>query len=111
MQEKTIENKLVQAVKEMGNIAPKFVRLGGMIDPFVLFPFGRVGFLAVKCRGKKAMKDSLYVVNVVKWQKEAQVILQEALERGVFSHFQWYGTLTQIEPDYLNGRWRKEVMK
>jgi len=56
MQEKTIEKKLIQAVKEMGGIAPKLVSPGldGMPDRLVLLPFGRVGFVEVKRHGEKA---------------------------------------------------------
>ena len=55
MREKTLERKLVEAVKEMGGIAPKFVSPGfdGMPDRLVLLPFGRIGFVEVKRHGEK----------------------------------------------------------
>lgn len=55
MREKTIERKLVEAVKAMGGIAPKFTSPGfdGMPDRLVLLPFGRIAFVEVKLHGEK----------------------------------------------------------
>jgi hypothetical protein len=55
MREKTIERKLVEAVKAMGGIAPKFVSPGfdGMPDRLVLLPMGRIAFVEVKRHGEK----------------------------------------------------------
>lgn len=55
MREKTIEQKLVQAVKAMGGIAPKFVSPGfdGMPDRLVLLPQGIIAFVEVKRHGGK----------------------------------------------------------
>jgi hypothetical protein len=55
MREKTTERKLVEAVKAMGGIAPKFTSPGfdGMPDRLVLLPFGRIGFVEVKRHGQK----------------------------------------------------------
>ena len=55
MMEKTIERKLVKAVKAMGGIAPKFVSPGydGMPDRIILLPGGRIGFVEVKRVGRK----------------------------------------------------------
>ena len=54
MKEKTIEKKLVIAIKDMGGIAPKFISPGldGMPDRIVLLPGGRMGFVEVKAPGK-----------------------------------------------------------
>lgn len=56
MREKTIEQKLVKAVKAMGGIAPKFTSPGfdGMPDRLVLIPYGRIAFVEVKAPGEKA---------------------------------------------------------
>ena len=53
--EKSIESKLVKAVKKMGGIAPKFVCPGfaGMPDRIVLLPGGVMAFVEVKAPGKK----------------------------------------------------------
>lgn len=50
MREKAIEQKLVQAVKAKGGIAPKFVSPGfsGVPDRLILLPDGKCGFVEVK---------------------------------------------------------------
>ena len=49
MREKTVEQKLVRAVKAAGGICPKWVAPGfdGMPDRIVLLPDGRMGFVEV----------------------------------------------------------------
>lgn len=53
--EKSIEQKLVRAVKQCGGICPKLVSPGfdGMPDRLVLLPGGRMGFVEVKAPGKE----------------------------------------------------------
>ena len=55
MREKTIEQKLVTAVKKHCGICPKFVSPGfdGMPDRLVLLPHGRFAFVEVKAPGEK----------------------------------------------------------
>ena len=55
MREKTIERKLVIAVKAAGGIAPKFTSPGfdGMPDRIVLLPGGHMAFVEVKSPGEK----------------------------------------------------------
>ena len=55
MREKTIEQKLIKAVKSAGGIAPKMVSPGfdGMPDRIVPLPEGKIGFVEVKAPGKK----------------------------------------------------------
>ena len=55
MREKTIEQKLVQAVKSVGGIAPKFTSPGfdGMPDRLILLPRGKIAFVEVKRYGEK----------------------------------------------------------
>jgi len=54
MREKTLEALLVQTVKSMGGLAPKFVSPGfdGMPDRIVLLPPGKMAFVEVKAHGK-----------------------------------------------------------
>lgn len=56
MREKTVEQKLVRAVKAAGGICPKWTAPGfdGMPDRIVLLPDERMGFVEVKAPGKKA---------------------------------------------------------
>lgn len=55
MREKTVEQKLVMAVKKMGGVCPKWVSPGfdGMPDRIVLLPGAKIGFVEVKAPGKK----------------------------------------------------------
>ena len=55
MREKTVEAKLVKAVKAAGGICPKWVAPGydGMPDRIVLLPHGKMAFVEVKAPGKK----------------------------------------------------------
>ena len=55
MREKTVEAKLVAAVKAMGGLAPKFISPGydGMPDRLVLLPNGILAFVELKAPGKK----------------------------------------------------------
>ena len=55
MREKTVEQKLVAAVRGMGRICPKWVSPGfdGMPDRIVLLPGAKIGFVEVKAPGKK----------------------------------------------------------
>ena len=55
MKEKQIEQKLIQAVKGVGGIAPKFTSPGfdGMPDRIVLLPGGHIAFVEVKAPGEK----------------------------------------------------------
>ncbi len=55
MREKSIEQKLVKAVKAAGGVCPKLVCPGfdGMPDRMVLLPDGRLGFVEVKAPSKK----------------------------------------------------------
>ncbi len=55
MREKALERKLVEAIKALGGIAPKFVSPGfdGMPDRLVLLPMGRIAFVEVKRHGEK----------------------------------------------------------
>ena len=54
MREKLIEQNLVQAVRRMGGITPKFISpgWGGVPDRLVLLPGGRLAFVEVKAPGK-----------------------------------------------------------
>lgn len=55
MREKTVEAKLVAAVKSMGGLSPKFTSPGydGMPDRLVLLPNGILAFVELKAPGKK----------------------------------------------------------
>lgn len=54
MNEKIIEKKLVEEVRSMGGLCPKFVSPGldGVPDRIVLFPMGKAVFAETKAPGK-----------------------------------------------------------
>lgn len=54
MLEKSVEQKLVAAVKQLGGLAPKFVSPGldGVPDRLLLLPGGRMGFVECKAPGQ-----------------------------------------------------------
>ena len=53
MREKDIEQHLVQAVKRMGGLAPKFISpgLNGVPDRLILLPGGKLAFAELKAPG------------------------------------------------------------
>ena len=55
MNERTIERKLVEAVRGMGGLCPKFTSPGwdGVPDRIVLLPDGKVSFVETKATGKR----------------------------------------------------------
>ncbi len=55
MDEKTLEQKLVKAVKMSGGLCPKFVSPGldGVPDRIILLPGGHIGFAEIKTTGMK----------------------------------------------------------
>ena len=55
MREKSIELKLVKAVRNKGGLAPKLTCPGfdGMPDRMVLMPCGHISFVEVKAPGKR----------------------------------------------------------
>ena len=78
--EKTIEKKLIQAVKKLGGMAPKFVSpgLNGVPDRIILLPGAKFAFVELKADGEKmrplqvkrkrqleALGFSVYCVNSV----------------------------------------------
>ena len=92
MREKTVEQKLVRAVKAAGGICPKWVSPGyaGVPDRIVLMPKGRAAFVEVKRKGEKprplqeyrhrqlrALGFKVYVLDDIKNIKQ---ILKEVIE-------------------------------
>ena len=55
MLERTIEQRLVEAVRKAGGLCPKFVSPGwdGVPDRIVLLPGGKLGFVELKAPGQK----------------------------------------------------------
>ena len=55
MLERTVEQRLVEAVRKAGGLCPKFVSPGwdGVPDRIVLLPGGKLGFVELKAPGQK----------------------------------------------------------
>lgn len=55
MLEKSVEQKLIKAVKDKGGLALKFIspNFNGVPDRLVLMPFGRIAFVELKAPKKK----------------------------------------------------------
>lgn len=101
MREKSIERKLVQAVKSMGGIAPKFVSPGydGMPDRIVLLPGGRMGFVEVKAPGEKPRPLQLARHGMLRRLGFRVFVLDDETQIG--------GMLDEIKSD-SNGRFIKQ---
>ena len=61
VEEKSLEQKLVKAVKAVGGMALKFVSAGcdGVPDRLVLIAYGKISFVEVKRRGRSQGRCSL----------------------------------------------------
>ncbi len=68
MREKSIEKKLVLAVKAKGGMAPKFISPGldGMPDRIILLPGGRMAFVEVKAPGKVPRPLQMAIHNILR---------------------------------------------
>ena len=84
MQEKSLEKKLVKAVKSVGGIAPKLTSPGfdGMPDRLVLLPNGKVGFVELKAPGKKPRPIQLSRIKLLKRLGFKAYILDDEKEIG-----------------------------
>lgn len=88
MREKTIERKLVQAVKAKGGIALKFVSPGfdGMPDRLVLLPIGRIAFVEVKRHGEKPLPLQVVRHGMLRRLGFQVFVLDEATQIGGIIH-------------------------
>ncbi|AEG81705.1 PDDEXK family nuclease [Corynebacterium ulcerans] len=68
MDEKHIEKKLTQHVKNQGGIALKLTTPGhaGIPDRLILLPNGRIGFIELKAPGKKPRPLQQHRINQLK---------------------------------------------
>ena len=94
MREKTIEHKLVKAVKAEGGMCPKLVSPGtdGMPDRMVLLPEAHIGFVEVKARGKEPrrlqvkrheqLRELGFQVSVLDDPEQIPGILKEVQDNG-----------------------------
>ena len=98
MLEKTIEHKLVKAVKAEGGMCPKLVSPGtdGMPDRMVLLPEAHIGFVEVKAPGEKPrplqvrrqeqLRELGFQVSVLDDPEQIPGIIREVSENGRCDH-------------------------
>ena len=60
---------------------------------------------------EQAVKDYRDALRRLKRHPDSKAAMKEAMEIEEFFHSPWYGVLTQIDPDYLIDRLRKEAAK
>ena len=59
----------------------------------------------------QAVKDYRDALRRLKKHPDDKAVMKEAMELEEFFHSSWYGVLTQVDPDYLIDRLRKETVK
>ena len=57
---------------------------------------------------KQAVKDYRAALKILRRHPDSKAAMAEAMELERFFHSGWYGVLTEIDPDYLIKRLRKE---
>ena len=60
---------------------------------------------------KQAGQDYLAALKTLMRHPDSKAAMAEAMEIERFFHSPWYGVLTQVDPDYLIDRLRKEAAK
>ena len=58
---------------------------------------------------EQAVKDYRATLKVLRRHPDSKAAMAEAMEIERFFHSGWYGVLTEIDPDYLIKRLRKEA--
>ena len=57
----------------------------------------------------QAAKDYKSALRILKRHPNSRAAMDEAMKIEQFFHSTWYGVLTQVNPDYLVNRLRKEA--
>ena len=60
---------------------------------------------------EQAAKDYRDVIHRLKRYPDSKAAMETAMEVERFFHSDWYAALTDIDPDYLIDRLRKEAVK
>lgn len=58
---------------------------------------------------EQAVKDYRAALKILRRHPDSKAAMAEAMEIERFFHSGWYGVLTEIDPDYLIKRLRKEA--
>ncbi len=60
---------------------------------------------------KQAAQDYLAALKTLRRHPDSKAAMAEVMEIEKFLHSPWYGVLTQVDPDYLIRRLRRETDK
>ena len=60
---------------------------------------------------EQAAKDYRKDIKTLKRHPNSKAAMEDAMKIERFLHSSWFGMLTQIDPDYLINRLRKEAVK
>ncbi len=60
---------------------------------------------------KQAAQDYLAALKTLRRHPDSKAAMAEVMEIEKFFHSPWYGVLTQVDPDYLIRRLRRETDK
>ena len=82
MREKTVEQKLVQAVRAKGGVCWKFVSPStvGVPDRVVILPGGHIGFVEVKAPGEKPRPVQEVRINQLRGMGAVCLVLDDVSE-------------------------------
>ena len=60
---------------------------------------------------EQAVKDYRAALKTLRWHPDSKAAMATAMEVEHFFHSSWFAVLTDIDPDYLIERLRKEAVK
>lgn len=60
---------------------------------------------------EQAVKEYRAALKILRRHSDSKAAMASAMEVEKFFHSDWYATLTDIDPDYLIDRLRKEAVK
>ena len=60
---------------------------------------------------EQAVKDYRAVLKILRRHPDSKAAMEDAMELEKFFHSGWYGVLTDVDPDFLITKLRKEAVK
>lgn len=60
---------------------------------------------------EQAVKDYRAALKILRRHPDSKAAMEEAMELEKFFHSGWYGDLTDVDPDFLITKLRKEAVK
>ena len=60
---------------------------------------------------EQAAKDYRAALKTLRRHPDSKAVMEEAMKLERFFHSGWYGILTDVDPDYLITKLRKEAVK